>query len=105
MNVGGRTNAQNVLAATEQMPIRDGKLGAQCGKVGIMFGLALEQILHVSHNVLTLTWSRGVFTSARRQAPHQGMDQLLFHAMGRLRIDNRLRPYTRRRGWPRYEAA
>ena len=42
MNVSGRTDAQNVLAAPAQMPIRDGKLGAQCSKVGITFGLALE---------------------------------------------------------------
>jgi hypothetical protein len=53
MNVSSGTDAQDLLAATAQMPIRDGKLGAQCSQVGAAFGLALKKIFQVGHNVLT----------------------------------------------------
>ena len=56
MNVGGRTDAQDLPAAAAQTPIRDGKFGAQCGQVGIAFGLALEKIFQFGHNVLTPSW-------------------------------------------------
>ncbi len=108
MNVSGWTDAQYLLAATAQMPVRDAKRGAQCSQVGIALGLALEKILQVGHNVLTPSRIRGVFTWARRQAPDQGMDQLLFHAVGRLRIGNRLRPHPGSadgRGMKLHEAA
>jgi hypothetical protein len=95
MDVSGRTDAQDLLAATAQMPIRHGEFAAQCSQIGRAPGSTPEQIVEIGDNVLTAmrTWSS--FARGRREAQDQRMDQLLFHAMGRLWIDDRLRPPSR----------
>ena len=77
------------------MPFRHGEFAAQRSQIGEASRLTPEQILQIGDNVLAAmrTWRN--FARGRREAQDQGMDQLLFHAMGRLWIDDCFRPPSR----------